>query len=1442
MTSQAYAQVVPPIFGEWVTSFGGASCDQSSEIVVSRDASLTASAQQSADKHNALEASCPTPITYSISSCHEQDMVRPTMTDYVGPWIVAAPETSSYQRGLCNGSVTTPAGTSGQQWIYGRAIGCPAGYEIDASSGLTASSWQCRVREDATCPIGNPCSPTDGAKYAEEIDYPGAGFGSLRLTRYYYSVGHFVIGSVQTRKVSDHWRHNFDRRLITVTGNAELAHYAEYPDGRRRHFNPAGEEIFDRDGAAARLVAIASGGWLLTLPNADVEEYDSAGKLVAVTSRAGILTTLTYDLNQRLVSVLDAFGHELTFSYADDKLESVSLEGTELVNYLYSGEQLISAHYPDGTSKTYHYEHRLPWLLTGITDEQGQRFATYTYDNFGRVVVSEHAGSADRYEFVYGSVSGALLTTVKDPLGTSRGFRIAKHPGTPTSWKLAGIQGAPSQSFGNVLSITYLGSNPSSVTDWRNLKTCYEYDLARKLEIGRVEGLSSSSSCPDDFATYVPPAGTARRKILTQWHPTYRLPVQIDEMGRRTNFAHDADGNVLTRTILDTVSSQSRTWSYTYNSFGQVLTQDGPRTDVADVTTFTYYNCTTGNQCGQIHTITNALNHVTTYNTYNAHGQPLTMTDQNGVVTTLTYDQRQRLTSRSIGTEQTTFEYWPIGLLKKVTLPDDSFLQYTYDAAHRLTQIAGADGNRVVYTLDAMGNRTAEQHYDPSNALTQTRTRVFNTLNQLWKEIGAANSAAVTTVYGYDNNSNQTSIAAPLGRNTTQGYDELNRLTSVLDPGSGTTTYDHNALDQLTSVIDPRGLVTSYSYNALGDLQQQSSPDTGLTAHTYDSAGNLATRTDARGATVGQGVYSYDALNRITQIQYPDHTITYSYDSCLNGVGRLCGMTDASGSTIYESDLRGRVTRKSQSNPIGSVTHTRTVRYEYASGRLTALRMPEGQRINYTYDAAGRVSAMSITWPNNSTSPLLSNVLYDPAGRVRGWTWANGTFEVREYDQDGRITDIDNAGASQYGYDDADRITSITSLAGNTSPSWSYGYDLLDRLTDANRAGLAETFSYDANGNRLTQGGTQASTYSYSSPLTSNRLQSVAGAVNRTYTYDAMGNISGNGIVSFGYNGAGRMGSAGSVTYRHNGLGERTAKSLWSNDLTSYLYDEAGHLLEKCDVSTAGQCTSFFSTQYIWMGDIPVAALLPHVEYNEEGYVSVFYVGLYNAHTDHLNTPRRLTEENGAVVWQWDSDPFGVGHANISVLGPSDFDLRFPGQIFDPENWPWLHYNYYRDLDPATGRYIQSDPIGLGGGINTFAYAEGDPIALTDPFGLAVCNGRWVPAGQHVQTVPAPGWQSPPALTCVCYWRCAPCRGPMVGADTGPTSLPSTLGRTVVVHSSNRPVNTGNAGTRPTPQGGRPGGPSASMGGSYACMGCPKPGYEERCDDGKCYSDSNFVN
>jgi RHS repeat-associated protein len=120
---------------------------------------------------------------------------------------------------------------------------------------------------------------------------------------------------------------------------------------------------------------------------------------------------------------------------------------------------------------------------------------------------------------------------------------------------------------------------------------------------------------------------------------------------------------------------------------------------------------------------------------------------------------------------------------------------------------------------------------------------------------------------------------------------------------------------------------------------------------------------------------------------------------------------------------------------------------------------------------------------------------------------------------------------------------------------------------------------------------------------------------------------------------------------------------------------------------------------------------------------------------DHLNTPRLIANQAGTTVWKWDQqEPFGSTppNDNPSGLGAFDFPLRFPGQYFDKETN--LAYNYHRDYDPATGRYVQSDPIGLGGGVNTYAYVWQSPVMFIDFFGLYEC--WWLDLGNQPRCEP----------------------------------------------------------------------------------------------------------
>ena len=192
----------------------------------------------------------------------------------------------------------------------------------------------------------------------------------------------------------------------------------------------------------------------------------------------------------------------------------------------------------------------------------------------------------------------------------------------------------------------------------------------------------------------------------------------------------------------------------TYNAFGQALTVDGPRTDVADVTTYTYYD--RADPCvpcrGNVRTTTNAAGHVTTFDAYDVDGQPMRVTDANGVATTSSFDARGRIRVRTVNAggpnaESVTFDYDSAGQLIRTTTADGSVLRYYYDAAHRLTEIADGLGNVIQYTLDAMGNRIKEDIFDPSDRLQRTQQRVYDLKNRLYNDIGAAGQKSV---YSYD--------------------------------------------------------------------------------------------------------------------------------------------------------------------------------------------------------------------------------------------------------------------------------------------------------------------------------------------------------------------------------------------------------------------------------------------------------------------------------------------------------------------------------------------------------------------------------------------------------------------------------------------------------------------------------------------------------------------
>ncbi len=628
---------------------------------------------------------------------------------------------------------------------------------------------------------GNPINAAAGNKHQYEVDLAAVN-GPFKFGRSYNSWDGRNLYESLSRSMGRSWLHDFDRvinvvryatneRAFSYRGNGRTysataprnanvfaadqsfsnQHLQRVPDGLGSHTwklsgTEANEiEIYLTDGRLSQLLYPT--GLVLRMVHGNGSVGSPLNLLVEVQDSYGRVWRLTYDSKRRVNGLIDLAGLNTAYTYddANELLTSVSFPaatGTHVRTYVYAEPA-----FDGGNSR--------PRLLTGIVDEKNQRFSTYQYGTGAAATGSEHAGGANRVTLGYASGSVAIT----DARNSVRTVGLSQTGGRwlPTSQSQpAGSGCGPSSS-----AITYdAQANVSSRTDFNNNKICYAYDLSRNLETQRVEGLTAAAVCSTALSS--PPTGA--RVITTQWHPDWRLETRIAEPKKLTTITYNGQGAtcapstvlvdgkppavICTRTeqattdetgasgFAATVTGTARTWRYTYTTYGRVLTATDPNNRV---TTTSYHpdNDPDLGKRGNVASITNAANHTTYLTDYNPHGQPTRMVDPNGVVTVLTYDPRMRLTSRTVGNEATVFGYDPVGQMTSVNLPDGARLTYTYDAAHRLTAINDHKGNRIDYTLDAMGNRINEQMKDPGGVLVGNISRVIDALNRVQQVTGA---------------------------------------------------------------------------------------------------------------------------------------------------------------------------------------------------------------------------------------------------------------------------------------------------------------------------------------------------------------------------------------------------------------------------------------------------------------------------------------------------------------------------------------------------------------------------------------------------------------------------------------------------------------------------------------------------------------------------------
>lgn len=793
------------------------------------------------------------------------------------------------------------------------------------------------------------------------------------------------------------WAFEFGETL-TIDPSSQAAS-VRHANGSIATFLPNGDGTYSAPAwVQSTLSKNSDGSYTYTLPHGKQFVFNASGQLVKTQDRNGNATTLSYNGSSQLATVTEPTGRTLGFTYnAAGQIQQITDPAGYSVGYTYDGSgNLQTVTDVAGGTTTYTYDARHQ-LLTATDPRSGK--LTNVYDTSERVASqTDPANRTTTFTYSTGD------TKITDPAGNVTDEQFTNNE--PTS--ITKAQGTSAEATSTYSYDSNL--NETRMVDANHHTWTYGYDAA---------GNRTSVTDPLNHTTTWTFNGT--RDVTSAIKPS----------GQETDYGYDANGNLktVTRTLTETNTQLQST--YSYDGYGQLLSavdplnhswtygydSNGNRTSatspLGNKTTWSYdadsrvrtYTTARGNVTGA-----NPADYTTTI-TRNPFGDPLTITDPHGNLTTYVYDGDRNLTD--------------------VTDRDIRHTHYDYNADNQVTKVTRPDGSTQQTGYDADGKVNSQT----------------DGLNH-------------PTSYGYDAQERVTSATDPLNRTTAFGYDPVGNQTSKTDPQSRTTTYGYDNANQLSSINDSSGnpAAVSLGYNADGQRTSMSDAS-GATTYTFDSIGRLTSQTNGSGQKT---TYGYDNASRLTSIGYPKALSPLN----LTGTGGQQQINTGSVTRTYYDDG----TLKTVSDWLGN-THTFSYNPEQ---QLTATARPNSTSASYGYDANGNMTSLTDVGGQTSYSytnaGLLASVTppggqpqsygYDSVGRL---TQVGSNPSAYTYDNADNPTQV-VAGSNETGqtFDAANQLT------GTTNPSsgpTALAYDSLGQRTNVTpQRASATSYAYDQAG------------------------------------------------------------------------------------------------------------------------------------------------------------------------------------------------------------------------------------------------------------------------------------------------------------------------------------------------------------------------------------------